>query len=629
MFLHRTLILALGSTPLVGLVVAAIWWQGPRRVPVPEERFIPCPAGSAQLIELPVPEALTPKGKPTFATADRIPAEFVAAVPVPPSFTLTVDRFRVARRTLRRPNAHDFDGKYVSLTLIIGTSGDVLFALPTAGPSELFQEALGAVRDTKIDPVIRDGKPVLIRIDNFLVGIGPPERRLAEPHPLPMPKDWQSLRIGYSENWIGGSKRFQLEIRGDGTVTYLGRSDVALLGRHCARISQAAVARLFKAFQAADFLRLDEKYRGGFSHGPLIRTSIGFDDLQKSVEEFSRGGIDKPDAIDLLQLLVMETAGGRRWTEGNAGTLTALRAEGWDFKRKDTANTSMVAGVARLGDVAAVADLISADAPLGAIDAVAGEEWLLVRDNPLVSAANRGAFDIVDALLRTNATWSPLVLGHALVAGARFGDVAFCRAMLDRGAELRTRDAMGKTALMSAAESGVPEIVELLLTAGASVSDVDEDGETALHWVGKDAPFDRLEPSAMNRRAVVDLLVRAGAEVDAYDRLRYTPLTEALGERPEVVAALIAHGADVNRRVGDNDTALMATYNPETILLLLQAGADPSLRDKDGRTAIESLKATTERLGETARWRDRREHEQGLRAVAVLEQWMAAHPRTR
>lgn len=270
--------------------------------------------------------------------------------------------------------------------------------------------------------------------------------------------------------------------------------------------------------------------------------------------------------------------------------------------------------------------LIAAGAPLGNVDEAVGKEWLLVRDNPLVSAANRGAFDIVGTLLRTNQQWSPVVLGHALVAGAPFGDVAFCREMLRRGALISTRGAQGKTALMSAAESGVPEVVALMLAAGARPNEADEEGETALHWVGKDAPFDRLESSAMNRRAAVDLLIRAGADVDAYDRLEFTPLTEALNERPEVVAALIAHGADVNRRVGGDSTALMANDNPETILLLLEAGADPFIRDEYGRTALEALKAWNERRRESAVEMDRRAHERGLQAQALLERWIAMHP---
>lgn len=626
MALSRALILAAGCIPLIATVVIALFQPAPRLSPLREVAFVPCPAGSAQLIDLPAPEMLAGDHAPAFPVTDAMPAEFATAVPAPASFVLTVDRFRVPRGWLRRADFEAFRDKFVSLTLIIGASGDVLFAMPTGGPKELFDDVLRAVRSMKIDPILRDGRPILARVDNFEIGVLPPERKSPKPNPLPAIKDWQSLRIGYSENWIGIEKRFQLEIRGDGTVTYLGRDNVALLGRHCARISRTAVERLVGAFRTAEFLRLDEKYSADVSHGPLIRTSIAFDDVKKSVEVFSWGTADMPDAVELLQFFVMEIAGGRRWTNGSAGTAAALRAEGWDFKGQNSDNATMIAGVARSGDVAAVADLIAAGVPLGNVDAAAGKESLLAWNNALVSAADRGAFDIVDALLRTNQKWSPVVLGHALVAGARFGDVAFCREMLRRGAPISTRDAQEKSALMSAAESGVPEVVALMLTAGARPNEADEDGETALHWVGKDAPFNRLEPSAMDRRAVVDLLVRAGGDVDAYDRLKYTPLTKALNERPDAVAALIAHGADVNRRVGRELTALMANDNPETMLLLLEAGANPFMRDEYGRTALEALKSWNKQRDELTFRYLRREYERGRQSEVLLERWISTHP---
>lgn len=623
----RALILVAGSMPLVATVVLALL-QPPPTPPQPfrEEAFVPCPTGSAQLIDLPVPDVFARNDQRPSPINDEVPAEFATAIPVPAIFARIADRFRVPYRTLRRPDFEAFRGRHISLTLIIGTRGDVLFAMPTAGPRELFDDALAIARGMKMEPFLLDGKPTLARIDNVEIRVGRPERRPSEPSPLPAVKDWQSLKIGLSERRVGGRRGFQLEIRGDGTVTYLGRDNVALLGRHCARISRAAVKRLVEAFRRVEFLQLDEKYRGGFSHGPLVHTSIAFDGVKKTVEVFSGGAADMPDAVEFLQFLVMETAGGRRWTNGNAGTVAALRAEGWDFERQGANNTTMIAGVAREGDVAAVADLIAAGAPLGNVDAAAGEEWLLSRHNPLVSAAGRGAFDIVDALLRTNTQWSPTVLGHALVVGARFGDILFCREMLRRGALISTRDAQEKTTLMSAAESGVPEIVALMLAAGARPNEADKEGETALHWVGKEMPFNRLEPSAMNRRVVVDLLVRAGADVDSYDRLEYTPLTEALDERPEVVAALIAHGADVNRRVGRGGTALTADSNPETMLLLLEAGADPFMRDEYGRTALEALKAWNERRREWLLEQDPRAYERALQAEALLEQWISTHP---
>lgn len=631
MFHSRAFMFSVAAIVLLGVGSTAFflreqWPREARPQAFREEPSVSCPTGSAQLVDLSVSDPFD-RRSPSSAVPQGISTESADVVLAPPTFVLTEDKFRMPRGSLRRSDHQSFEGRLVGMTFIVGTSGDVLLVAPTSGPKELFADAIGTVRGTKLVPILRDGSPVVARIDNIEIVVQPLERRSPKPRSLPVIKDWDSLRIGYEENWIGANKRFQIEIRGDGTITYLGRDGVALAGRHCARISRAQVKRLVDAFRKAEFWQMDEAFRGEFSHGPLVRTSMSFDGVQKTVEQFAFGTSDMPDALPFLQHVVIEVAGGRRWTDANEETVTALRAEGWDFKRKDTDNTSMISGAARHGDAAAVAALIDAGAPLTNVDAVPGREWLLADDNPLVGAANRGAFDIVQILLRTNTRWSKVVLGHALVAGAQYGNAAFCKEMLKRGASVSTRDVSGKTALMSAAESGVPEVVSLVLAAGASVSEADGDGQTALHWVGKDPPFNRLEPSAMNRRAVVDLLVRAGGVVDKYDELRFTPLVQALNERPDVVAALIAHDADVNRRVGDNgSTALMANNNPETIRLLLEAGADPFLRDEFGRTAFQVLKNWNERRSKPIFWRERREHERALEAQAILERWMKDHP---
>lgn len=58
-------------------------------------------------------------------------------------------------------------------------------------------------------------------------------------------------------------------------------------------------------------------------------------------------------------------------------------------------------------------------------------------------------------------------------------DVARVQALLDDGADLTTTDDEGKTPLMEAAKAGAPEIVELLLKAGADPKPKDKLGYTA------------------------------------------------------------------------------------------------------------------------------------------------------
>lgn len=67
-------------------------------------------------------------------------------------------------------------------------------------------------------------------------------------------------------------------------------------------------------------------------------------------------------------------------------------------------------------------------------------------------------------------------------------DVVRVQALLDDSADLTTIDDEGKTPLMVAAKTGAPEIVELLLKAGADPKPKDKLGYTAemiAYWYGE------------------------------------------------------------------------------------------------------------------------------------------------
>lgn len=106
----------------------------------------------------------------------------------------------------------------------------------------------------------------------------------------------------------------------------------------------------------------------------------------------------------------------------------------------------------------------------------------------------------------------------------------------------------------------------------------------------------------------VTALIEAGAPVDGVcdpevakthlgmlrPDLSRTPLTLAAGSgNAAVVARLISAGAKVDAQDREGDTALMAAvghYHTECVRLLLEAGADPSKKNKSGESARTDLK---------------------------------------
>ena len=95
-----------------------------------------------------------------------------------------------------------------------------------------------------------------------------------------------------------------------------------------------------------------------------------------------------------------------------------------------------------------------------------------------------------------------------------------------------------------------------------------------------------------NHHHVIRSLLEGGADKDSrQDLLGNTPLIFAAGmvTNPSIVQTLIDAGSRLNARRNDGVTALMeaATNNQssEVLIILLDAGADPYVRDIQGRTA--------------------------------------------
>jgi ankyrin repeat protein len=90
--------------------------------------------------------------------------------------------------------------------------------------------------------------------------------------------------------------------------------------------------------------------------------------------------------------------------------------------------------------------------------------------------------------------------------------------------------------------------------------------------------------------AKVQAAIAEGADIDALDRDRRTPLFYAAGYgATEVVAELIRSGADPNKRDKNLETPLhfaAREYHIETGRLLLKHGAAVDAQDADGNTPL-------------------------------------------
>lgn len=199
----------------------------------------------------------------------------------------------------------------------------------------------------------------------------------------------------------------------------------------------------------------------------------------------------------------------------------------------------------------------------------------------------------------------------ALMWAAAGGHTDLVRLLAESGADVRARSTGRFTALMFAVRAGDVESARILLDAGADIEARAIDRSTPLLIASRStdalAGIDwRVIPFASGHEETARLLIERGADVTAFDRLGRTAIHAAVEtNRPELVRALVAAGADVNARYADRVPALRGDYvsrapfkgatpfwvaardaNLEMMRLLLDAGADPLLPNTANTTPL-------------------------------------------
>ncbi len=314
--------------------------------------------------------------------------------------------------------------------------------------------------------------------------------------------------------------------------------------------------------------------------------------------------------------------------------LTALLEAGADPNARNTGGETPLHAVATTNNAAAVRVLLEAGADPN-VRETKGRGW-----SPLWNWVGFGGSPaIMPALLEAGADIEMRDLsGDSLLHLAAERDSApTIVELLEAGADIDARDSAGRTALHAAAsttELSLPVVsaaaaFAVLLEAGADPDARDDSGITASQLASGrssavvrallDAHAGRVanNPNARdpygytalhaaaraNSRRQIEALLAAGANVDALDNERNTPLLLAAGPtgrlgrnvpRPSysaaAIATLAAAGANLDARDTYGRTALhRAAIAGESaaIMALLEAGADPGAIESDGYTALQ------------------------------------------
>lgn len=222
-----------------------------------------------------------------------------------------------------------------------------------------------------------------------------------------------------------------------------------------------------------------------------------------------------------------------------------------------------------------------------------------VSPNALDYAAKAGNIDAAKLILARAVTLGikEEIIYSALHWAVISNQVEMAKYLLDEGAKIEGTDELGGyTPLM---ETSMLEMVQLLVKRGANVNAKNKMNYTPLHKAVFN--FMGADPNEKNCEKILNLLLEKGANIDAQDGNGITPLMGAV-QKTTPAKILIAKGAKTNLQNNNGETALMYAVkgglikvvlmmpvvgpNEETVKLLVNKGADVNLQDKWGKTAL-------------------------------------------
>jgi len=187
-------------------------------------------------------------------------------------------------------------------------------------------------------------------------------------------------------------------------------------------------------------------------------------------------------------------------------------------------------------------------------------------------------------------------LDKKMLTAAFDGDLATVEKLVSQGADINYTDTLGNFAMFAAAWEGNTKALDLFYTLGAKISFDDANLLCNAAFNGKADSVKWLLDKGEN----VNFTFKSTGE----NALHYTICkTSEMEERTEIVKILLAAGIDVNKKTlvgkptlcfmrdaylkGESPLHRAAAFGTAHIIkLLLNAGADPSMKDANGDTPI-------------------------------------------
>lgn len=265
---------------------------------------------------------------------------------------------------------------------------------------------------------------------------------------------------------------------------------------------------------------------------------------------------------------------------GDVGRIEELLGKGADIGTSGgNGNTPLITAAVR-GHTAAVTLLLTKGGDVKARNKFGA--------SALDLAAGRGQSEVVRALLAHGANPNERdgdgrIGDVPIIRAARSGSVDTAKALLEHGANVNEKNKIDATALMGAAMNGRSEMVLFLLKNGADAKARDNEGRKSLGQLGT--------------RCITVEAAQALKEQGSYEQAETNQalLNAVIGPSNciEIVKYLVEAGGDPNRHTANGDTALILAAvwgHTEAVRFLVSKGADVSIKNKAGKTALDEAK---------------------------------------
>jgi len=328
---------------------------------------------------------------------------------------------------------------------------------------------------------------------------------------------------------------FQVDFHSGGQVDFHGLRACAVPGVQHYRIPEAKFLELVRRFQDAHFFEIP---RLGTAWMDVSTIKLTYKDERRIHETVDANrGLPR---LTRLEKQVREAAEVDRFLKPSVALYQELLGSGWDVNTLGEDDENALISAVASGDLESVRFLL--------------EHGASVSKKALFDSAFTDNVGIVKLLLAARKPDLKSPEGRRLlVTAARSADIT--RFLLGKGADVNSRDPdTGETPLLTAVSNGSLNDVKFLLSRGGDANATDNSGRGAL-WFA--------------------ILMQTNSGM---------------------ITLLAEHGANVNAQDPSGRTALM--YASDLcrywhIKPLLAGGADPSIADKRGRTALQPELATS------------------------------------